>query len=122
MVSVLLMRTLPNRQPQGRMAEFDDGKEPKVGEEVHLDGFVWHRMPDFEPAVAHVRMEKATVAHSMPRRGDPRDPGAPRYDRRNRPVLLTSEEKATYAKKYEQHNKESCHYERTSSQGAFEDE
>jgi hypothetical protein len=37
-------------------------------------------------------------------------------------VLVTTEEKLSYAKRYEQKNHEPCRFERTSSQGAFGDE
>jgi len=93
---------------------------PRYGDEVEIEGRTWVRI--FEGSSASVRMEPITTARSMPRRGDPRDPGAPRYDRRGNAVLVTSEEKASYAKAYEQHNHEKCHYERTSSQGAFKDD
>lgn len=95
-------------------------ERPAYGASVTFGGFEWIRV--MENRSPPVRIEPETIAHSMPRRGDPRDPGAPRYDRRRRPVLITTEEKQTYAKKYEQHNREPCRFERTSSQGAFGDE
>lgn len=93
---------------------------PRYGERVEFDGHEWVRV--VERGGGAVRMEPVTIAHSMPRRGDRRDPGAPRYDRRGRPVLKTAVEKMDYAKRYTDKNHEPMHFERTSSQGAFGDE
>lgn len=121
----VMWRNRPSGQVETREVEYPDGQEPAEGEKRQIDGWVWERLRSEKPAQnlgPFLPRNRPTVAHSMPRRGDPRDPGAPRYDRRGRPVLETTEERLTYAKRYEQHNNEPCRFERTSSQGAFDDE
>ena len=93
---------------------------PHYGDEVEIDGQRWTRVMERRPATA--KIPGVTVAHSRPRKGDPRDPGAPAYDHRNRAILKNRAEKDDYAKRYNDKNEDQIRFEHSGSEGAYGDE